>query len=157
MTIIINKCVRRVEFSKTLLRWHYLLPVEKTKVAFLTSTHIDMSILNSKCRFTIFNVTYFTSILILAIAIFKGDTLSSLSLGASCPTLYFPKNWFLECQRRISMTDDQLTSIHSKHIAEVHDVPVSVLIRPFVSVLDEAKVRSLMETLQVSSISIYSL
>ncbi|XP_037518411.1 sulfiredoxin-1 [Rhipicephalus sanguineus] len=39
-------------------------------------------------------------------------------------------------------------SIHSAHIAEVHDVPMNVLIRPLTPVLDEAKVASLMETLK---------
>lgn len=38
-------------------------------------------------------------------------------------------------------------SIHSDHIAEIHEVPFHVLIRPFQSVLDEDKVQSLMETL----------
>lgn len=44
---------------------------------------------------------------------------------------------------------DQDSSIHSKHIAEVHNVPISVLIRPFASVLDNVKVESLMKTIQV--------
>ncbi len=41
------------------------------------------------------------------------------------------------------------TSIHAGHITEVHDVPMEVLIRPFPSELDENKVKSLMETIQV--------
>ena len=41
------------------------------------------------------------------------------------------------------------TSIHGGHISEVHDVPIDVLIRPFPSELDENKVKSLMETIQV--------
>ncbi|XP_072015457.1 sulfiredoxin-1-like [Amphiura filiformis] len=40
------------------------------------------------------------------------------------------------------------TSIHGAHIAEVHDVPIEVLIRPLPSELDENKVKSLMETIQ---------
>ncbi|XP_053427925.1 sulfiredoxin-1-like [Nycticebus coucang] len=39
-------------------------------------------------------------------------------------------------------------SIHSGCIAMVHNVPLSVLIRPLPSVLDPAKVQSLMDTIQ---------
>lgn len=39
-------------------------------------------------------------------------------------------------------------SIHADHISEIHEVPFNVLIRPFVSVLEEDKVQSLMETLK---------
>lgn len=39
-------------------------------------------------------------------------------------------------------------SIHSAQIQEVHDIPVSVLIRPLAPVLDEAKVSSIMEALK---------
>ena len=84
----------------------------------------------------------------LTIVIFTVETLYSQSLYASCPTVIFPKNWFLESDRR--MASNLETSIHSKHITEVHDVPISVLIRPFASELDEEKVESLMKTLQVS-------
>jgi uncharacterized ParB-like nuclease family protein len=38
-------------------------------------------------------------------------------------------------------------SIHADHIAEIHMVPVSVIIRPILPVLDEEKVKSLMETI----------
>ena len=44
---------------------------------------------------------------------------------------------------------EKLTSVHSDQIHEVHNVPVDVLIRPIPSILDENKVQSLMETLQV--------
>lgn len=40
-------------------------------------------------------------------------------------------------------------SVHAAHITEVHNVPMRVLIRPIPSVLDETKVASLMETIQV--------
>lgn len=40
-------------------------------------------------------------------------------------------------------------SIHSGCIAAVHNVPLSVLIRPLPSVLDPAKVQSLVNTIQV--------
>lgn len=41
-------------------------------------------------------------------------------------------------------------TIQAGHIAEVHDVPIQVLIRPIPSVLDEEKVGSLMNTISVS-------
>lgn len=40
-------------------------------------------------------------------------------------------------------------SIHSGCIAAVHNVPLSVLIRPLPSVLDPAKVQSLVDTIRV--------
>lgn len=40
-------------------------------------------------------------------------------------------------------------SIHSGHIEEIHNVPMSILMRPIPSVLDEQKVQSLMETIKV--------
>ncbi|XP_013144591.1 PREDICTED: sulfiredoxin-1 [Papilio polytes] len=42
----------------------------------------------------------------------------------------------------------RMTSIHSAYIEEVHDVPISVITRPFIPELDEKKVQSLMETIQ---------
>lgn len=44
-----------------------------------------------------------------------------------------------------------MTSIHSAYVNEVYDVPMSVIIRPFMPELDENKVQSLMETIQVLS------
>ena len=41
-------------------------------------------------------------------------------------------------------------SIHSGQIQEVHNIPLSCLMRPIPSVLDEQKVASLMETIKVS-------
>lgn len=40
-------------------------------------------------------------------------------------------------------------SIHSGCITAVHNVPLSVLIRPLPSVLDQAKVQSLVDTIRV--------
>ena len=40
-------------------------------------------------------------------------------------------------------------SVHAAHIEEIHQVPMRVIIRPLPSVLDESKVLSLMETIQV--------
>lgn len=45
--------------------------------------------------------------------------------------------------------DNTRTSIHSTHITEVHNVPMRVITRPIPPVLDEDKVLSLMETIQV--------
>lgn len=41
-------------------------------------------------------------------------------------------------------------SVHSASIDEVHEVPMSVIHRPIPSVLDEEKVKSLMETIKAS-------
>ncbi|CAD6216415.1 GSCOCG00004573001-RA-CDS [Cotesia congregata] len=48
-------------------------------------------------------------------------------------------------QSNISKMDS--TSIHSSKDAEIHDVPMSVLLRPFPPEVNEEKVKSLMETL----------
>ncbi|CAH0699352.1 unnamed protein product [Spodoptera exigua] len=42
----------------------------------------------------------------------------------------------------------RMTSVHSAYKEEVHDVPMSVIIRPFIPELTEEKVLSLMETIQ---------
>ncbi|XP_068628942.1 sulfiredoxin [Battus philenor] len=42
----------------------------------------------------------------------------------------------------------RMTSIHSAYKEEVHDVPMSVITRPFIPELDESKVKSLMDTIQ---------
>lgn len=47
---------------------------------------------------------------------------------------------------------DDNRSIHSANIAEVHDVPMQVIIRPIPPVLDELKVQSLMETIKVINV-----
>ncbi|XP_069607133.1 sulfiredoxin-1 [Ranitomeya imitator] len=54
-------------------------------------------------------------------------------------------------QTRRMMADDTVQenrSVHSRNISEVHNIPMRVLIRPIPSVLEEGKVRSLMETIQ---------
>lgn len=40
-----------------------------------------------------------------------------------------------------------MSSIHAGNIQEVHDIPMSDIIRPFMPQVDENKVQSLMETL----------
>ncbi|KOB75712.1 Sulfiredoxin [Operophtera brumata] len=47
-----------------------------------------------------------------------------------------------------SIAAARMTSVHSAYKNEVHDVPMSVIIRPFIPELDEKKVESLMETIQ---------
>ena len=43
-----------------------------------------------------------------------------------------------------------ISSIHGDQIAEIHDVPMNAIIRPFLPELDDQKVSSLMETLNGS-------
>ncbi|XP_053600669.1 sulfiredoxin [Plodia interpunctella] len=45
-------------------------------------------------------------------------------------------------------TSATMTSVHSAYKEEVHDVPMSVIMRPFKPELDEEKVKSLMETIE---------
>uniref|UniRef100_A0A1B6CI76 Sulfiredoxin n=1 Tax=Clastoptera arizonana TaxID=38151 RepID=A0A1B6CI76_9HEMI len=47
-----------------------------------------------------------------------------------------------------NITEKNLISIHSDHIKEVHDIPMTTLIRPLLSELDNEKVKSLMDTIQ---------
>ncbi|KAM6319424.1 sulfiredoxin-1 [Podargus strigoides] len=47
-----------------------------------------------------------------------------------------------------AMAEAAERSIHTQHISAVHNVPMSVLIRPIPAQLDPAKVQSLVETLQ---------
>lgn len=49
-------------------------------------------------------------------------------------------------------------SVHSANVQEIHVMPISEIIRPIPSVLDEKKVDSLVETLKVlkDKITIYS-
>ncbi|XP_033932661.1 sulfiredoxin-1 isoform X2 [Pseudochaenichthys georgianus] len=45
-------------------------------------------------------------------------------------------------------------SIHSDSVAEVHNIPMRVIIRPIPPQLDEQKVQSLVETLQTADLSV---
>ncbi|TMW50368.1 hypothetical protein DOY81_004553, partial [Sarcophaga bullata] len=52
---------------------------------------------------------------------------------------------------KMSATNGEVDrSVHSASIDEVHEVPMSVIHRPIPSVLDEEKVKSLMETIKAS-------
>lgn len=53
-------------------------------------------------------------------------------------------------------TGNEPSSIHSASISEIHDIPMSEIHRPLPSILDEVKVRSLMETIQVNRIEMFS-
>lgn len=44
------------------------------------------------------------------------------------------------------------SSIHSAGIKEIHKIPISIISRPIPSILNEDKVRSIMETIQVKVI-----
>ena len=46
-------------------------------------------------------------------------------------------------------------SIHSAGVTEVHYVPMNVILRPIPSVLEEEKVKSLMDTIKVRDLLIY--
>lgn len=50
--------------------------------------------------------------------------------------------------RIISRQFKTMTSIHSNNIEEIYDIPMKVLIRPFPPEVNEAKIKSLMETLE---------
>lgn len=47
---------------------------------------------------------------------------------------------------------NEMESVHSNGIEEVHDVPMAVITRPIPPVLDEDKVKSLMNTISVRAI-----
>ncbi|XP_025897694.1 sulfiredoxin-1 [Nothoprocta perdicaria] len=46
------------------------------------------------------------------------------------------------------MAEAEGSSIHTQHVAAVHDVPMHVLIRPIPAALEPGKVQSLVRTLQ---------
>ena len=52
-------------------------------------------------------------------------------------------------------TNDVETTIHAAHITDIHNVPIKILIRPIIPVLDEEKVKSLMESIKVKLIMHY--
>lgn len=52
------------------------------------------------------------------------------------------------CSGAAAVKNNDNRSIHSDSIEEVHNVPMSVIIRPIPSLLDEQKVQSLMDTIK---------
>lgn len=63
----------------------------------------------------------------------------------------FCRMYFI-CLLFVSVVAGKMTSVHSAYKKEVHNVPMAVIIRPFIPELDEDKVQSLMATIQVSSL-----
>jgi hypothetical protein len=63
------------------------------------------------------------------------------------------RTWFVtvmaSTSKVLESNIEDITSIHAGLIEEVHDVPMTVLIRPFPLEVDEDKVHSIMKTLQV--------
>ncbi|XP_072536965.1 sulfiredoxin-1 [Salminus brasiliensis] len=57
----------------------------------------------------------------------------------------------LSNQSTMGSLNHENRSIHSDNVAEVHNVPMDVIIRPIPSVLDEQKVQSLMDTIKETS------
>lgn len=53
----------------------------------------------------------------------------------------------LQKHLQFKMNNENSTSIHSDINAEIHNIPMSVLIRPIPPIVDEKKVQSLMDTL----------
>ncbi|KAL9881111.1 sulfiredoxin isoform 3-T3 [Glossina fuscipes fuscipes] len=51
---------------------------------------------------------------------------------------------------RMSASKPYDATVHTANIDEIHEVPINVIRRPIPSVLDEDKVKSLMETIQGS-------
>lgn len=45
-------------------------------------------------------------------------------------------------------TAEKMRSIHAASVKEIHEMPMSAIIRPFKAEVDDEKVRSLMETLE---------
>ena len=51
--------------------------------------------------------------------------------------------------QRMASENDSRPSIHSSHIADIHEVPIGFIKRPIPPLLDEEKVNSLMQTYKV--------
>lgn len=62
-------------------------------------------------------------------------------------TVDSPLAYILNKRRILIYLKGEMTSIHAAYIDEVHDMPMSVIIRPFPPEVDEKKVLSLMDTL----------
>ncbi|TSN76516.1 Sulfiredoxin-1 [Bagarius yarrelli] len=54
-------------------------------------------------------------------------------------------------QHSMGSLKNENRSIHSDNIEQIHSIPIDVIIRPILPVLDEEKVQSLMETLMETS------
>lgn len=84
---------------------------------------------------------------------------SSASKHAHCPVMekrppyLFFKRLVLVCclTKPILRTMASGKTVHSAGINEVHQVPINVINRPIIPVLDEEKVKSLMKTIKVGT------
>lgn len=47
----------------------------------------------------------------------------------------------------LSSKTNQMNSVHSANVDEIHDMPMNAITRPIPSILDNEKVESLMETI----------
>lgn len=74
---------------------------------------------------------------------------------AKIKTLSCVEDSMMSTQSGATGDENDNRSIHSSNIEEVHNVPMQAIIRPIPPVLDELKVRSLMETIKVISVSFY--
>jgi len=70
------------------------------------------------------------------------NSLADSAAMSSCDSDITNVKW---CDRDVEL----VASVHSDQIGEVHNVPMRVIIRPIPSILDEDKVKSLMETIKV--------
>ena len=72
-------------------------------------------------------------------------------MARKSPSLLFLKRLLAVCFLSKPLIRAMATgsSVHSAGIAEVHQVPISVINRPIPPVLEEDKVKSLMKTIQV--------
>ncbi|XP_066186857.1 sulfiredoxin-1 [Sylvia atricapilla] len=78
----------------------------------------------------------------------KGARLGAALLGAERRARLSRTEQSQSRQATTAMAEAEDRSIHTQHIAAVHNVPMRVLIRPIPAQLEPAKVQSLMETLQ---------
>uniref|UniRef100_A0A1A9VSG7 Sulfiredoxin n=1 Tax=Glossina austeni TaxID=7395 RepID=A0A1A9VSG7_GLOAU len=56
----------------------------------------------------------------------------------------------IHCTNTMSGSKSYDATVHTASIDEIHEVPINVIRRPIPSILDENKVKSLMETMQNS-------
>ena len=109
--------------------------------------------MSTKIRLHVYNFIVISKIIPVA-TIWSGSTWKDTSAKyCTCEQ----NNVFMENKaHKHDSCDKEITSVHSDQIRDVHNVPIDVLIRPIPSILDESKVQSLMETLQVCNLKQFS-
>lgn len=84
------------------------------------------------------------------------DLLIFISHNKTAYIISAPRTWFVtvmtSTSKVLKSNAEDITSIHAGLIEEVHDIPMTILIRPFPLEVDEDKVHSIMKTLQVGSV-----